>query len=76
MHIFRYFRCQASTKISALRKLLEAKLEVSDTYRLFFVDSDCNVTLDDQCTLQDVAYMFSWRRLGPMKILFTLQVSA
>ncbi|VDK81706.1 unnamed protein product [Onchocerca ochengi] len=69
----RYFRCQASTKISALRKLLEAKLEVSDTYRLFFVDSDCNVTLDDQCTLQDVAYMFSWRRLGPMKILFTLQ---
>ncbi|KAK6101211.1 Zinc finger C3HC4 type (RING finger) family protein [Brugia pahangi] len=69
----RYFRCQASTKISALRKLLEAKLEVSDTYRLFFVDSDCNVTLDDQCTLQDVAYMFSWRRLGPMKVLFTLQ---
>uniref|UniRef100_A0A915PBC3 RING-type domain-containing protein n=1 Tax=Setaria digitata TaxID=48799 RepID=A0A915PBC3_9BILA len=69
----RYFRCQASTRISALRKLLEAKLEVSDTYRLFFVDSDCNVTLDDQCTLQDVAYMFSWRRLGPMKVLFTLQ---
>ncbi|VDK86092.1 unnamed protein product [Litomosoides sigmodontis] len=69
----RYFRCQASTRIGALRKLLEAKLEVSDTYRLFFVDSDCNVTLDDQCTLQDVAYMFSWRRLGPMKILFTLQ---
>ncbi|VBB26076.1 unnamed protein product [Acanthocheilonema viteae] len=69
----RYFRCQASTRIGALRKLLEAKLEVSDTYRLFFVDSDCNVTLDDQCTLQDIAYMFSWRRLGPMKILFTLQ---
>uniref|UniRef100_A0A0R3RL32 RING-type domain-containing protein n=1 Tax=Elaeophora elaphi TaxID=1147741 RepID=A0A0R3RL32_9BILA len=69
----RYFRCQASTKISALRKLLEAKLEVLDTYRLYFVDSDCNVMLDDQCTLQDIAYMFSWRRLGPMKILFTLQ---
>ncbi|EFO23590.1 posterior sex combs protein [Loa loa] len=69
----RYFRCQASTRISALRKLLEAKLEVSDTYRLFFVDSDCNVMLDDQCTLQDIAYMFSWRRLGPMKVLFTLQ---
>ncbi|VDN03540.1 unnamed protein product [Thelazia callipaeda] len=69
----RYFRCQAATKISALRKLLEAKLEVLDTYKLCFVDSDCNVVLDDQCTLQDVVYMFSWQRLGPMKILFTLQ---
>lgn len=60
--------------MGALRKLMEAKLEVCDTYRLLFVDPECNSTLDDCCTLQDVAYMFSWRRDSPMRILFTLQV--
>uniref|UniRef100_F1KYK1 Polycomb group RING finger protein 2 n=1 Tax=Ascaris suum TaxID=6253 RepID=F1KYK1_ASCSU len=69
----RYFRCIAATTMGALRKLMEAKLEVCDTYRLLFVDPECNSTLDDCCTLQDVAYMFSWRRDSPMRILFTLQ---
>ncbi|VDK52848.1 unnamed protein product [Anisakis simplex] len=69
----RYFRCIAATTIGALRKLMEAKLEVSDTYKLLFIDTECNSTLDDCCTLQDVAYMFSWKRDAPMRILFTLQ---
>lgn len=53
---------------------MEAKLEVSDTYRLFFVDPNCSAILDNACTLQDIAYIFAWRRDTPMRILFTLQV--
>ncbi|MFH4979514.1 hypothetical protein AB6A40_006223 [Gnathostoma spinigerum] len=70
----RYYRCPASTRIGAIRKLLEAKLLLPDIYRLYFLDVECNQTLEDDCTLQDIAYMFSWKRDSPMRILFTLQV--
>ena len=61
----RYFRCEASKKLVELKMLLEAKLALSDdNYIIYFIDPKLRNQLDNEFTIQDIIYMFSWTRQG------------
>lgn len=72
---FRYLRCKAETTLKSLRLFLEAKIEVTDSYRLHFLDPTCKNVLEEWCTLQDIIAQFTWNRKKPFRLFFTLLVS-
>lgn len=60
------------TKISHLKKILDLKLDLSENFILYFIDPFKNDVLEDDITIQDLAYLYSWDRKRPMKMVFTL----
>lgn len=73
----RYFRCSSEVRIKDLRKLMELKLAMTESYATYFVDSNLRTVLDDDLSLQDLVYIYTWDRRNPLHIYFTLaRVSA
>uniref|UniRef100_A0A914Z3W8 RING-type domain-containing protein n=1 Tax=Panagrolaimus superbus TaxID=310955 RepID=A0A914Z3W8_9BILA len=68
----RYFRCPAGVKIKHLKSLLEGKLVLPDNYVLYFIELESGEIIEESYSLQDLVYIFGWRRQKPFKLHFTL----
>uniref|UniRef100_A0A915CUL7 RING-type domain-containing protein n=1 Tax=Ditylenchus dipsaci TaxID=166011 RepID=A0A915CUL7_9BILA len=68
----RYFRCPANTRLEHLKKLLEAKLAMSESYGIYFIDSSLKTLLTEDYCLQDLVFINSYSRQEPLPLLFTL----
>uniref|UniRef100_A0A183C474 RING-type domain-containing protein n=1 Tax=Globodera pallida TaxID=36090 RepID=A0A183C474_GLOPA len=68
----RFFRCAARVRIEQLKRLLELKLAMTDSYGLYFVDGALQNVLEDDYTLEDIVHLFNWNRESPLPLLFTL----
>lgn len=68
----RYFRCPAKATLSHLKKLMEIKLAMSEPYTVYFIDNSFVNVLDEELSLQDLVYIYSWNRKAPLNISFTI----
>uniref|UniRef100_A0A914GXF2 RING-type domain-containing protein n=1 Tax=Globodera rostochiensis TaxID=31243 RepID=A0A914GXF2_GLORO len=68
----RFFRCAARVRIEQLKRLLELKLAMTDSYGLYFVDGALQNVLEDDYTLENIVHLFNWNRESPLPLLFTL----
>lgn len=66
----RYFSCLSQTRIKDLRELME--LDLGKSYTIYFVDSTLQTVLDDDLSLQDFVYIYTWNRRSPLHLYFTL----
>ncbi|GFT97672.1 polycomb complex protein BMI-1-A [Nephila pilipes] len=65
----RYLNCPAALTVSNLKKFIRMKFSLPQTYRVEIMYADH--LLSDDYTLMDIAYIYSWRRAGPMKFYYT-----
>lgn len=66
----RYLRCPAAVSVSHLQKLIRAKYDLKDNHRVdILYNQDC---LNSYLTLMDIAYIYLWRRKGPMEITYRI----
>ncbi|KAG8186397.1 hypothetical protein JTE90_004190 [Oedothorax gibbosus] len=65
----RYLKCPAAMTVAHLKKFIRMKFSLPLTYtiKIMYLDN----LLGDDYTLIDIAYIYSWRRAGPMKFLYT-----
>lgn len=68
----RYFRCLAKVTLLQLKKLMEIKLAMTESYAVYFIDNSFVNLLDEELTLQDLVYIYSWNRKTPLNISFTI----
>lgn len=65
----RYLRCPAVVNISHLKKFLSLKFDIDVAH--FFVDILYKrVPLPDYYTLMDIAYIYNWKRIEPMRFFY------
>ncbi|KAF8788778.1 Polycomb complex protein BMI-1-B like protein [Argiope bruennichi] len=65
----RYLNCPAALTVANMKKFIRMKYSLPLTYRIELMYSE-HLLIDDY-TLMDIAYIYSWRRAGPMKFLYT-----
>ncbi|GFY75885.1 polycomb complex protein BMI-1-B [Trichonephila inaurata madagascariensis] len=65
----RYLNCPAALTVSNLKKFIRMKFSLPQTYRVEIMYADH--LLSDDYTLMDIAYIYSWRRAGPMNFYYT-----
>lgn len=68
----RYFSCLAKVTLLQLKKLMEIKLAMAESYAVYFIDNSFVNLLDEELTLQDLVYIYSWNRKAPLNISFTI----
>lgn len=67
----RYLRCPAVVNISHLKKFLSLKFDIDVAH--FFVDILYKrVPLPDYYTLMDIAYIYNWKRIEPMRFFYQI----
>ncbi|KAG8237721.1 hypothetical protein J437_LFUL017840 [Ladona fulva] len=66
----RYLRCPAAVTVLHLKKLLRSKYGLSSEHRvdLFYNDE----LLREDFSLMDIAYIYLWRRKGPMHLTYRI----
>nr|XP_023014389.1 uncharacterized protein YMR317W-like isoform X2 [Leptinotarsa decemlineata] len=66
----RYLRCPAAVSMAHLKKLIWAKYDLSEDHRVdIFYNQDC---LNPSLTLMDVAYIYLWKRKGPIELTYRI----
>ncbi|KAG5900094.1 hypothetical protein JTB14_016063 [Gonioctena quinquepunctata] len=66
----RYLRCPAAVSMAHLIKLIRAKYDLSDSHRVdILYNQDC---LNSSLTLMDVAYIYLWKRKGPIELTYRI----
>lgn len=66
----RYLQCPAAVTIGHLKKFIRMKFNLCDRYQIDIYHTD--EALSDTYTLIDVAYIYFWRRKGPLKLFYTV----
>ncbi|KAJ4439448.1 hypothetical protein ANN_07572 [Periplaneta americana] len=66
----RYLRCPAAVTIAHLQKLIRAKYGLSPEHRIDVMHM--NEPLNEEYTLMDVAYIYRWRRKGPLHLSYRI----
>ncbi|GFG35331.1 hypothetical protein Cfor_10323 [Coptotermes formosanus] len=66
----RYLRCPAAVTIAHLQKLIRAKYGLSAEHRVDIMHLDD--PLNEEFTLMDVAYIYRWRRKGPLHLNYRI----
>uniref|UniRef100_A0A8C7FX05 Bmi1 polycomb ring finger oncogene 1a n=1 Tax=Oncorhynchus kisutch TaxID=8019 RepID=A0A8C7FX05_ONCKI len=69
----RYLQCPAAMTIMHLRKFLRSKMDIPCTYQVEVMYED--EPLKDYYTLMDVAYIYTWRRNGPLPLKYRVRPS-
>ena len=67
----RYLLCPAGLSIYHLKKFISTKYALPSTFQvdiMYFKDN-----LNDEFTLMDVAYIYSWRRSEPMRLFYKIR---
>ncbi|CAG9831081.1 unnamed protein product [Diabrotica balteata] len=66
----RYLRCPAAVTMGHLKKLIRAKYDLSENHRIdILYNQDC---LSSSLTLMDVAYIYLWKRKGPIELTYRI----
>ncbi|KAF5281372.1 hypothetical protein FQA39_LY17814 [Lamprigera yunnana] len=66
----RYLRCPTAVSIMHLQKLLRSKYDLSNNHRVDILhNQDC---LNSHLTLIDIAYIYLWRRKGPLELTYRI----
>uniref|UniRef100_A0A8C8D785 RING-type domain-containing protein n=1 Tax=Oncorhynchus tshawytscha TaxID=74940 RepID=A0A8C8D785_ONCTS len=69
----RYLQCPAAMTIMHLRKFLRSKMDIPCTYQVEVMYED--EPLKDYYTLMDIAYIYTWRRNGPLPLKYRVRPS-
>lgn len=69
----RYLQCPAAMTIMHLRKFLRSKMDIPCTYQVEVMYED--EPLKGYYTLMDVAYIYTWRRNGPLPLKYRVRLS-
>ncbi|XP_028289112.1 polycomb complex protein BMI-1-A isoform X1 [Parambassis ranga] len=67
----RYLQCPAAMTIMHLRKFLRSKMDIPNTYQVDVMYED--EPLKDYYTLMDIAYIYTWRRNGPLPLKYRVR---
>ncbi|XP_041122933.1 polycomb complex protein BMI-1-like isoform X2 [Polyodon spathula] len=67
----RFLRCPAAMTVMHLSKFLRSKMDIPSNYRIEVLYED--EPLKDYYTLMDIAYIYTWRRNGPLPLKYTVQ---
>ncbi|KAM9839685.1 polycomb complex protein BMI-1-A [Aulostomus maculatus] len=67
----RYLQCPAAMTVMHLRKFLRSKMEIPNTYQVEVMYED--EPLKDYYTLMDIAYIYTWRRNGPLPLKYRVR---
>ncbi|KAK3102322.1 hypothetical protein FSP39_010446 [Pinctada imbricata] len=70
----RYLLCPAAVTIGHLKKFIRLKFNLCDAYQIEIYHTD--EQLKDEYTLMDVAYIYMWRRKGPLRLYYTVFTNA
>lgn len=65
-----YLRCPVFITVAHIKKLVRAKYSLSIEHRVDVLFSQDN--LNDGFMLMDIAYMYAWKRKGPLKLFFRI----
>ncbi|XP_019899711.1 polycomb complex protein BMI-1-B isoform X2 [Esox lucius] len=68
----RYLQCPAAMTIMHLRKFLRSKMDIPCTYQIEVMYED--EPLKDYYTLMDIAYIYTWRRNGPLPLKYRVRM--
>lgn len=66
----RYLLCPAAVTVSHLKKFIRLKFNLCDRYQIDVYHTD--EILQDHYTLMDIAYIYMWRRKGPLRLFYTV----
>ncbi|NXP61801.1 PCGF2 protein, partial [Chloropsis cyanopogon] len=69
----RFLRCPAAMTVLHLAKFLRNKMDVPSKYRVEVLYED--EPLKEYYTLMDIAYIYPWRRTGPLALKYRVQPS-
>lgn len=69
----RYLQCPAAMTVMHLRKFLRSKMDIPCSYQVEVMYED--EPLKDYYTLMDVAYIYTWRRNGPLPLQYGVRPS-
>uniref|UniRef100_A0A8C4X1V7 Bmi1 polycomb ring finger oncogene 1b n=1 Tax=Eptatretus burgeri TaxID=7764 RepID=A0A8C4X1V7_EPTBU len=64
----RYLRCPAALTVMHLQKFIRNKMDVPDSYQVDVMFEE--ESLKDYYTLMDIAYIYTWRRNGPLALKY------
>uniref|UniRef100_A0A8B9YNS9 Polycomb complex protein BMI-1 n=1 Tax=Bos mutus grunniens TaxID=30521 RepID=A0A8B9YNS9_BOSMU len=64
----RYLRCPAAMTVMHLRKFLRSKMDIPNTFQIDVMYEE--EPLKDYYTLMDIAYIYTWRRNGPLPLKY------
>lgn len=67
----RYLQCPAAMSVMHLRKFLRSKMDIPCTYQVEVMYED--EPLKDYYTLMDIAYIYTWRRNGPLPLKYRVR---
>ncbi|XP_061877184.1 polycomb complex protein BMI-1-A [Entelurus aequoreus] len=67
----RYLQCPAAMTIMHLRKFLRSKMDIPNTHQVEVMYED--EPLKDYYTLMDIAYIYTWRRTGPLPLHYRVR---
>ncbi|GAB1600175.1 polycomb complex protein BMI-1-like [Argonauta hians] len=66
----RYLLCPASVTVAHLKKFIRMKFSLSPRYKIDIFHTDESLT--DSYTLIDIAYIYTWRRRGPLRLFYSV----
>ncbi|XP_041102491.1 polycomb complex protein BMI-1-like [Polyodon spathula] len=69
----RYLRCPAVMTVMHLRKFLRSKMDIPNTFQIEVMYEE--EPLKDYYTLMDIAYIYTWRRNGPLALKYGVRQS-
>lgn len=69
----RYLQCPAAMTVMHLRKFLRSKMDIPNSYQVDVMYED--EPLKDYYTLMDIAYIYTWRRNGPLPLKYRVRPS-
>ncbi|XP_051971282.1 polycomb complex protein BMI-1-A isoform X1 [Xyrauchen texanus] len=69
----RYLQCPAAMTVMHLRKFLRSKMDIPPTFQIEVMYED--EPLKDYYTLMDIAYIYTWRRNGPLPLKYRVRPS-
>ncbi|XP_073437920.1 polycomb complex protein BMI-1 isoform X2 [Dendrobates tinctorius] len=67
----RYLRCPAAMTVMHLRKFLRSKMDIPTTFQIDVMYEE--EALKDYYTLMDIAYIYTWRRNGPLPLKYRVR---
>ncbi|XP_038044496.1 polycomb complex protein BMI-1-like [Patiria miniata] len=69
----RYLRCPAAVQISHLKKFIRNKFGLPQAYKVDVLHREGgDDVLRDNYTLMDIAYIYTWKRMGPLPLLYRI----
>ncbi|KAM3822240.1 polycomb complex protein BMI-1 isoform 1-T5 [Vipera latastei] len=67
----RYLRCPAAMTVMHLRKFLRSKMDIPNAFQIDVMYEE--EPLKDYYTLMDIAYIYTWRRNGPLPLQYRVR---